>query len=53
MLLQYFINYNLKKGYYITIQPILTADWRAASGNMWTVPFGGCVGRIMKLDFSP
>ncbi len=53
MLLQYFNNYNLKKGYYITIQPILTADWRAASGNMWTVPFGGCVGRIMKLGFQP
>jgi hypothetical protein len=53
MLLQYFINYNLKKGYYITIQPILTADWRAASGNTWTVPFGGGVGRIMKLGFQP
>jgi len=53
MLLQYFINYNLNKGYYITIQPILTADWRAASGNTWTVPFGGGVGRIMKLGFQP
>jgi hypothetical protein len=53
MLLQYFINYNMKKGWYITVQPILTADWRASSGNMWTVPFGGGVGRIMKLGFQP
>jgi len=53
MLLQYFINYNMKKGWYITIQPILTADWRASSGNIWTVPFGGGVGRIMKLGFQP
>lgn len=53
MLLQYFINYNLKKGYYITIQPIITANWNASNGDTWTVPFGGGVGRIMKLGFQP
>jgi hypothetical protein len=53
MLLQYFVNYNLKKGWYISISPILTADWEASSGNRWTVPFGGGVGRIMKLGFQP
>ncbi|HZD32167.1 MAG TPA: neuromedin U [Candidatus Angelobacter sp.] len=52
-LLQYFVNYNLKKGWYITSAPILTANWRATSGNVWTVPFGGGVGRIMKLGFQP
>ena len=53
MLWQYFINYNLNKGYYITLQPIITADWRATSGNVWTVPFGGGIGRIMKFGFQP
>ena len=53
MLLQYFVNYNLKKGWYITWQPIITANWKASSGNVWTVPFGGGVGRIMKLGFQP
>ena len=53
MLLQYFLNYNMKKGWYITVQPILTADWNASSGKTWTVPFGGGVGRIMKLGFQP
>jgi hypothetical protein len=53
MLLQYFINYNMKKGWYLSMSPILTADWRATSGNVWTVPFGGGVGRIMKLGFQP
>ena len=53
MLLQYFINYNLKEGWYISLSPIITADWRASSGNVWTVPFGGGVGRIMKLGFQP
>jgi hypothetical protein len=53
MLFQYFINYNLKKGYYITWQPTLTADWEATNGGRWVVPFGGGVGRIMKLGFQP
>jgi hypothetical protein len=52
-LLQYFINYNLKKGWYITWQPTLTANWEAPSGSQWVVPFGGGVGRIMKLGFQP
>ena len=52
-LLQYFINYNMNKGWYLTSGPILTANWEASSGNMWTVPFGGGFGRIMKLGFQP
>jgi hypothetical protein len=55
MLLQYFINYNMKKGWYLTSQPIITANWNspAPSGSVWTVPFGAGVGRIMKLGFQP
>jgi hypothetical protein len=65
MLLQYFINYNLKKGYYLTSGPIVTANWNATGtgdaatgndttgGNVWVVPFGGGVGRIMRLGFQP
>ena len=52
-LLQYFVNYNMKHGWYITTAPIITADWRASSGNALTLPFGGGVGRIMKLGFQP
>jgi hypothetical protein len=52
-LLQYFINYNLKKGWFVTWQPTLTANWEAPSGSQWTVPYGGGVGRIMKLGFQP
>ena len=44
LLLQYFINYNLKKGWFITWQPTLTANWEATNGNTWTVPFGGGLG---------
>jgi len=53
MMLQCFINYNLKKGWYITLQPIVTANWQASSDNVWTVPAGGGIGRIMKLGFQP
>jgi hypothetical protein len=52
-LFQYFINYNLKKGWYVTWQPTLTANWEATNGNRWTVPFGGGVGRIMKIGYQP
>jgi hypothetical protein len=53
MLFQYFINYNLKKGWFITWQPIVTANWEATNSGRWVVPVGGGVGRIMKLGFQP
>jgi hypothetical protein len=52
-LLQYFINYNMKKGWYIDIAPIITANWEASSGNVWTVPVGGGLGKLMKVGFQP
>jgi hypothetical protein len=45
---QYFINYNLPNGWYLTSSPINTANWEADSGEQWTVPLGGGVGKIMK-----
>jgi hypothetical protein len=53
MLFQYFINYSLKHGYYITWQPTITANWEATNGGRWVVPFGGGVGRIMKFGYQP
>ena len=53
MLFQYFINYNLKKGWYITWQPTLTANWEVSGDGRWVVPVGGGIGRIMKLGFQP
>jgi hypothetical protein len=53
MLLQYFINYNMAKGWYIDSSPILTAGWKAAPGDRWVVPFGGGIGRIMRLGLQP
>lgn len=52
-LFQYFINYNLQKGYYLTWQPTITANWEATNGGRWVVPLGGGMGRIMKLGPQP
>src|SRR5271169_5428284 len=48
-LLQWFVNYNMKKGWYLVTAPIVTANWRASGDNRWVVPFGGGVGRVMKV----
>ena len=53
MLFQYFINYNLKKGWSISMSPTITANWQASSGNVWTVPLGGGVGRVFRLGYQP
>ena len=53
MLLQYFINYNLPDGWYLTSGPVITANWKAESGQQWTVPFGGGFGKIFKIGSQP
>jgi len=53
MLLQYFINYNLQKGWYVGEMPIITANWQAPNSQRWVVPVGGTLGRIMKLGPQP
>lgn len=50
---QYFINYNLPKGLYLTSAPILTANWEADSGNRWTIPIGGGIGKIFRIGKQP
>ncbi len=50
---QYFINYNMKGGWYLTSAPIITPDWTARPGDQWTVPFGGGSGRVFKIGSQP
>jgi hypothetical protein len=50
---QYFINYNLEGGWYLSTAPVITSNWEADSGNQWTVPFGGGVGRVFKIGKQP
>jgi hypothetical protein len=52
-LIQWFVNYNFKGGTYLTSAPINTVNWKAASGQQWTVPLGAGVGHIFHLGRLP
>lgn len=52
-LAQPFINYNLPKGWYLTFSPVITADWKAAGSDQWTVPLGLGFGKIFKIGKLP
>lgn len=53
-LIQPFLNYNFKSGFYLTSAPVITADWHAEdSDDVWTVPVGGGVGKIFHLGRLP
>ncbi len=50
---QYFVNYNIKNGWYLTSSPIITSNWEAASGEKWTVPLGAGAGKVQKFGRIP
>jgi len=50
---QPFVNYNLDNGVYLTSAPIITANWEAESGDKWTVPLGGGIGKIFRIGEQP
>ena len=52
-LFQPIINYNMEKGWYVSATTTITADWEADSGEEWTVPLGGGVGRIIRVGKLP
>lgn len=52
-LFQYFVNYNFPSGWYLTSAPVITADWEADSGDRWTVPVGGGIGKILRIGKQP
>lgn len=47
--LQYFINYNLPKAWYLTSAPIISVNWEAPENNQWIVPFGAGFGKIFAI----
>ncbi|MCP4405584.1 MAG: transporter [bacterium] len=52
-LFQYFLNYNLDEGWYLTSAPNITANWEADSDERWTVPLGGGGGRLVRFGKQP
>lgn len=52
-LLQPFLNYNLPDGWYLTSSPIVTSNWKADSGERWTIPVGGGFGKVFRIGKQP
>jgi hypothetical protein len=48
-----FLNYNFSDGWYLVSAEIATANWQARSGQQWTVPLGGGVGRLFHVGPLP
>jgi hypothetical protein len=50
---QYFITYNIKKGWYVNTNPMLTANFNAAEGEQWNIPLGAGFGRVFHAGSQP
>jgi len=53
MLMQPFVNYNMRHGWFLTSSPIITSNWEVNNNARWTVPVGGGVGRIVHFGAIP
>jgi hypothetical protein len=53
MLMQPFVNYNLRRKWYLTSSPYVTANWEKIRSDRWTVPVGGGVGKIVRIEKLP
>lgn len=46
---QYFISYNLPKGWFIDAKPIISANWEKPANQQWLVPVGAGIGHVFQL----
>jgi hypothetical protein len=51
--IQYFVNYNLPKGWFLSNTSQTIANWGADPGNRWLVPLGGGVGKVFRVGRQP
>ena len=52
-LIQPFLNYNFKGGWYLSSSPIITANWMAHGNDRWIVPLGGGGGKVFMVGKQP
>jgi hypothetical protein len=46
---QYLVNYNFPRGWYLTSNGTITANWQASSSKQWTIPVGGGLGKVLDV----
>jgi hypothetical protein len=46
---QYFLTYNLPKGWFLFSNATISANWLADEDDRWTVPVGGGVGKVFNI----
>jgi hypothetical protein len=49
LLVRGLIRRQLGDGWYLTHNPIITANWNADSGQRWLIPLGGGIGKSFEL----
>lgn len=50
---QYFINYNFGGGWTFGTAPIVVANWKAPSGQRWTIPWGAQISKVTHFGSRP
>ena len=50
LLIQPFVGYKLQNGWSLMSMMQWTANWQAEAGNRWTVPVGGGVAKLFKMQ---
>jgi hypothetical protein len=50
MQIQPLINFNFPNAWYLSSSPVITANWKAAGGDRWTVPVGGGIGKVFRVS---
>lgn len=53
MQLQPFLYYNLSSSWYIGSSPVMTSNWKAPTGERWTVQAGGGIGKVFRISRQP
>jgi hypothetical protein len=43
------LSYNLPHDWYLVTAPTVSADWTQSGGGRWLVPFGGGIGRTLRI----
>ena len=51
--LQFFVNYNLDSGWYLSTSPLITMNWEADTGDQLKLPLGGGLGKLHRFGKQP